>query len=69
MGDIVVAGKHLPAHLRLLINLRPYADHEADAHVVQIVGECLGVGVVIFIEAHGIPPVLAPVLPVLYQHA
>ena len=37
--------------------------------MVQIVSECLGVGVVVLVEAHGIPSVLAPILPVLHQHA
>ena len=37
--------------------------------MVQIVGECLGIGVVVFIEAHGVPSVFAPILPVLYEHA
>ena len=35
---------------------------------MQTVRQRLGVRIMVFIELHGVPAVLAPVLPVLHQH-
>ena len=67
--NIIVGRQHFATHLRILINLRPNAQHQLDSHLMKAVGEQLRVGIVVFVEAHGIPAILAPPLPVLHQHA
>ena len=66
--DVMAILRHEMSHLRVAVNLRPYTHHETFAHVVQTVGHHLGIRIALFIETHGVPPVFAPVLPVLYEH-
>ena len=59
-----VATHHL-TYLGVLINLRPDTHHQVHVHLMQAVGQCLGIGIVLFIELHGVPSIFAPILPVL----
>ena len=59
-----VATHHL-TYFGVLINLRPDTHHQVHVHLMQAVGQCLGIGIVLFIELHGVPPIFAPILPVL----
>ena len=68
-GDIVAVAPHLLAHLRVLVDLRPHAEHQPYIHLVQTVCQRFGVRVVGLVELHGVPAVLAPPLPVLHEHA
>ena len=68
-GDVVVVTYHLTSYLRVLVYLRPYAEHQADIHLVQRIGQRLGVRIMRFVETHRVPTVFAPVLPVLHNHA
>ena len=63
----MTVGSHLAAHLRLAVNFRPHAHHQSHVHAVQAVGHEFRGGVVGLVEAHGVPAVLAPVLPVLHD--
>ena len=68
-GNVVTGGVHLSAHLTVLVNLGPYGEHQFHVHAVQFIGHGLGIGVLALIKLHGVPAVLAPPLPVLYNHA
>ena len=60
---------HLAAYLRVLVDLTPYAHHQTDIHLVETVGECLGIGVELLVELHGVPTIFPPILPVLHDDA
>ena len=67
-GDVVLMGIDLLAEFGVAVDLGPHGKHQAQAVGVQLARERGGVGVVVFVEAHGVPAVLAPPLPVLHQH-
>ena len=61
-------GLHLTAYLGVFVNLGPDREHQTDIHLVKTVGQSLGVGIMVFVKAHSVPAVLAPILPVLHNH-
>ena len=68
-GNVVAVLLQLASHLRVHIHLRPHTHHQPHVHLVQAVGKCLGVGIEVLVKLHGVPPVLAPPLPVLHDDA
>ena len=66
---VIAGGVHLAAHLTVLVYLGPYGEHKFHVHGVKLVGHSLGIGVLALVKLHGVPAVLAPPLPVLYNHA
>ena len=65
--DIMSLLHHLLSHLRVLVDLRPYAEHQFDTPVVQTVRHQVRIRIMVLIEAHGVPSIFPPVLPVLYD--
>ena len=63
--DIILVTLHLTTDIGILVNLRPHAEHQSDTHLMETVGKRLGIRIEFLVELHGIPPVLAPILPVL----
>ena len=57
------------AHLRVLVHLRPYRQHQPHVHAVQTVRQRLRVRIELLVKLHRVPSVFSPVLPVLHQHA
>ena len=60
---------HLTTYLGVLVDLTPYAHHQTNIHLVETVGECLGIRVELLVELHGVPTILPPILPVLHDDA
>lgn len=50
------------------IDARPNREHEARIALVNLVDELFRIGVLGFIEAHGVPARCAPILPILHDH-
>ena len=55
----------LHSDLRRRINLRPYRDHHLHVHIVKVLDHLCRIRIVLLVETHRIPSVLAPILPVL----
>ena len=66
-GNVVASFLHRLSHLRTLVYLGPHREHEPHVHLVQVLDELARVGIVVFVELHGIPAILAPPLPVLHD--
>ena len=67
LWDVETLSLHLAPHLRVLVYLRPNAEHQSDVHLVETVGEQAWSRVVGLVELHGVPSVTTPVLPVLHD--
>ena len=53
--------------IRVAIELRPYRDHEASMHLVNLIKHLLGIGIARSLELVRTPLILRPVVPVLHD--
>ena len=67
--NIILVAHHLAPHVRVLVNLRPNAEHQSYIHLVQTIRQGLGVWIVSLVELHRVPTILAPILPILHDEA